>query len=420
MEKELYRVLMDIGIHPDCIDAGELTEEIYRHMERGLQGEEGSMMMIPAYLFADGEIRMDEPVAVIDAGGTNLRAAKVVFTENGPEIPEIRRSRMPGTERSVTPDEMYDEFVRRILPLMPESVRVVLCFSYAFQSLPDGEARIITMGKEVAVEGCEGSLIRAGMEEAFRRAGYQGTPRITVLNDTAAVLYSALTAGSRNAVGFILGTGMNSAYFEKTENITKIPPVDRGSMAVNMESAYFSAVPSGIIDARIDSGSRNRGAALFEKMVSGAYLGEIASLSALELCERGLLSEKAGCFLREKGYIRAKDMADFLEKREGPCVEMCEGKDDAKTLDELFESVERRSGKLVACLVSAVVKRIRSNGGEGTTDIAVDGSTICLNSMILEEFTEWLDMLLGDPAAYRLIMQDDDTIIGSAAAAFLG
>ena len=87
MEKELYRVLMDIGIHPDCIDAGELTEEIYRHMERGLQGEEGSMMMIPAYLFADGEIRMDEPVAVIDAGGTNLRAAKVVFTENGPEIP---------------------------------------------------------------------------------------------------------------------------------------------------------------------------------------------------------------------------------------------------------------------------------------------------------------------------------------------
>ncbi|MBR4827746.1 MAG: hypothetical protein IKZ75_02775, partial [Oscillospiraceae bacterium] len=132
MEKELYRVLMDIGIHPDCIDAGELTEEIYRHMERGLQGEEGSMMMIPAYLFADDEIRMDEPVAVIDAGGTNLRAAKVVFTENGPEIPDIRRSRMPGTERSVTPDEMYDEFVRRILPLMPESGRVVLCFSYAF------------------------------------------------------------------------------------------------------------------------------------------------------------------------------------------------------------------------------------------------------------------------------------------------
>ena len=182
----------------------------------------------------------------------------------------------------------------------------------------------------------------------------------------------------------------------------------------------FSAVPSGIIDARIDSGSRNRGAALFEKMVSGAYLGEIASLSALELCERGLLSDKAGCFLREKGRLHAKEMADFLEKGEGPCMEMCAGKDDEETLDVLFESVERRSGKLVACLVAAVVKRIRNNGGKGVTDIAVDGSTICLNSMVLDEVTEWLNGLLGDPAAYRLIMRDDDTIIGSAAAAFLG
>ena len=420
MKKVIYNALMDIGIHPDCIDPWELTEEIYRHMERGLQGEEGSLMMIPTYLFADGEIRTDEPVAVIDAGGTNLRAAKVVFTENGPEIPELRRSRMPGTEGSVTPGEMYDEFVRRILPLMPDSGRVVLCFSYAFESLPDGEARILTMGKEVAVEGCEGSLIREGMEDAFRRAGYPGTPRITVLNDTAAVLYSALTAGSRNAVGFILGTGMNSAYFEKTENITKIPPVDRRSMAVNMESAYFSAVPSGIIDARIDSTSRNRGAALFEKMVSGAYLGEIASLSAMELCERGLLSDKADRYLRENGRLRAKDMADFLEKREGPCAEMCACEDDGETLDRLFECVEKRSGKLVACLVAAVVRRIRDNGGEGTADIAVDGSTIRLNGCILNEFREWLDRLLGDPEAYRLIMQDDDTIIGSAAAAFLG
>ena len=129
------------------------------------------------------------------------------------------------------------------------------------------------MGKEVAVENCEGSLIRKGMEMAFRRAGYTGELRIMVLNDTAAVLYSALTDGNRNAIGFILGTGMNSAYFEKTANIPKISPVQRELMAINMESAYFSAVPSGMIDRAIDENSRNKGAALFEKMVSGAYLG---------------------------------------------------------------------------------------------------------------------------------------------------
>ena len=419
MKDKLYSILMEMGIHPDCIDAQALSEEIYRHMQRGLDGAEGSLMMIPAYLFADGEIRKGEPVAVIDAGGTNLRTAKVIFGESGPQILELRKSKMPGTENSVSTDEMYDEFVDRIIPLMPESGRLVLCFSYAFESLPDGEAKILTMGKEVAVENCEGSLIRKGMEMAFRRAGYTGELRIMVLNDTAAVLYSALTDGNRNAIGFILGTGMNSAYFEKTANIPKISPVQRELMAINMESAYFSAVPSGMIDKVIDGNSRNKGTALFEKMVSGAYLGQIATFSSIELCDKGVLSEKIRNYIKESGQFVTKDMTAFLEDRESR-MDICEDENDAAKLAEVFESIERRSGKLVAALVAAVVRRIRDNGGEGTTDIAVDGSTIRLNRYILEEFKKELDGLLEDPDMYRLVMHDDDTIIGSAAAAFLG
>jgi hexokinase len=101
-------------------------------------------------------------------------------------------------------------------------------------------------------------------------------------------------------------------------------------------------------------------------------------------------------------------------------MDICEDENDAAKLAEVFESIERRSGKLVAALVAAVVRRIRDNGEEGTTDIAVDGSTIRLNRYILEEFKKELDSLLADPDMYRLVMHDDDTIIGSAAAAFLG
>ena len=388
--KKIYDALVELGIHPDCINPAVLEEEILRHMERGLQGEEGSMMMIPAYLFADGEIVKGETVAVIDAGGTNLRAAKVMFGEDGPEILELRKSRMPGTENPVTAEEMYDEFVRRIMPLMPDSGRLVLCFSYAFESLPDGEARIITMGKEVAVEGSEGSLIRSGMEKAFSRAGHPGPVRVMVLNDTAAVLYSALVSGNRNAIGFILGTGMNSAYFEKTANITKIPAVPQEQMAVNMESAYFSDVPSGTVDRKLDEHSRNKGKALLEKMVSGAYLGEISRLGAVELCSRGLCSDRMSERLGTTEIV-AKDMTEFLEHRTGSCADLCADENDGAVLEMLFRAVEERAGRLVGSLIAAVVTRIRRNGGEGPVDIAVDGSTILLNRIISDEFRKTLD-----------------------------
>ena len=47
MKDKLYSILMEMGIHPDCIDAQALSEEIYRHMQRGLDGAEGSLMICP-------------------------------------------------------------------------------------------------------------------------------------------------------------------------------------------------------------------------------------------------------------------------------------------------------------------------------------------------------------------------------------
>ena len=417
MDRRLYEEFVRLGVHPDCIDAENLIQSIYEHMDMGLSGKTGSMMMIPSYLYAEGRIAEGEPVAVIDAGGTNLRAASVVFTADGPKVLSLEKSPMPGTHGRISVQQMFDEFVRRILPYMPESGRLALCFSYAFEALPDGEARIITMSKEVEVEDASGTLIVDGMKKAFRRAGYGTELHIIVVNDTAGVLYSALASGENEGIGFILGTGMNTAYFEKTSRIGKIGPVQHDRMMINMESAYFSAAPAGPVDLLIDCTSRNRGEAVFEKMVSGAYLGKTAAICAKELAGAGFLSGETAERMPEE-FLMA-DISSFLRNVSGSVSEICSSSSDADVLAELFRVIEIRAGKMTAALVATVIKRIKENGFQGAVPVAVNGSTVLLNEHILGSFTDGLEKYAGADS-FRIVTMDNDTLFGSAAAAFLG
>ena len=66
-----------LKLHPDCIDTEELINKFVDEMEAGLDGKESSLLMIPSYMSAEGTIIYNEPVAVLDAGGTNLRVASI-------------------------------------------------------------------------------------------------------------------------------------------------------------------------------------------------------------------------------------------------------------------------------------------------------------------------------------------------------
>ena len=66
-----------------------------------------------------------------------------------------------------------------------------------------------------------------------------------------------------------------------------------------------------------------------------------------------------------------------------------------------------------------VIRRIRENGYQGAVPVAVNGSTVLLNELILNSFTEGLEKYTGADA-FRIVTMENDTLFGSAAAAFLG
>ena len=90
------------GLSVDSVDVGGLVDGFLAEMELGLAGRPASLAMLPTYLSADRPIPANTPVLVLDAGGTNLRVARIVFDQAAkPTFSDMTRVRMPGSDREV-------------------------------------------------------------------------------------------------------------------------------------------------------------------------------------------------------------------------------------------------------------------------------------------------------------------------------
>ena len=144
----------------------------------------------------------------------------------------------------------------------------------------------------------------------------------SLLNDTVATLLAgkslACIGRFESYVGFILGTGTNTAYVERNLNITKrndLPAA--GSMAINVESGNFGKCPRGLLDEEFDASTVNPGYNAFEKMISGAYLGGLC-LAVLKAASREeLISQKAGQWITSLPGLSTAEVSDFLKNPAG-------------------------------------------------------------------------------------------------------
>ena len=60
---------------PGQMDLAAACEGYRAEMERGLRGEPGSLLMLPAYISLGRALPAQGQVAALDMGGTNFRAA---------------------------------------------------------------------------------------------------------------------------------------------------------------------------------------------------------------------------------------------------------------------------------------------------------------------------------------------------------
>ena len=92
------------GMDPADIDMEQTCRVFIEEMELGLAGKESSLAMLTTYIETERNIPLNEPVIVMDAGGTNFRVALVTFKEDGASIENLKLFPMPSLEVLISCD----------------------------------------------------------------------------------------------------------------------------------------------------------------------------------------------------------------------------------------------------------------------------------------------------------------------------
>lgn len=259
----------------------EIALSLQKKVEEGLAEDNAEIQCLPTFITPRSK-GINGKALVLDLGGTNYRVATIDFENDKPTIhpdngwkKDLSAMKAPGFTR----DELLKELADPIGEIkLNEEMPIGFCFSYAAESLQDGDARLLHWTKGVNIKEMIGEPVGKPLLDYLNERNDVKFSGIKVLNDTVASLFAGLTDSSYDAyIGLIVGTGTNMATFIPAEKITKLPPTcqAKGLIPVNLESGDFNPPFLTTVDEMVDACSDSRGNQRFEKAVSGMYLGEI-------------------------------------------------------------------------------------------------------------------------------------------------
>ncbi len=393
------------GLGKDIFSFRKETLRFLDDMRRGLAGEESTLLMLPTFLFAMPKKNLSGTAAVLDAGGTNLRSGTVTFRDGCVTALRAEKRPLPGTKDELSVEEFFSAVAKTIKPHLAENCPIGFCFSFAARCCEDGDGQLLSFCKEVRVRDADGKFICKELKKAL------GDEKRTCLhlNDTAAAMLGGMADGfSQNEpyCGFILGTGTNCCYGEKTENITKYTGTayTHDTMIVNMESGMYEGFPRGDLDEILDEKSEKPMDHMAEKMVSGVYLGKLLYLALACAQKEGLFSGDLSPFAGEIPMAAWQDLT------------FASGEDTAFA-KAIITALYGRTARLMAIVLSAVGLQTEASA-ERPLNIVMEGSTYgkspVLQALLDEELSHAAEEL---NLSFRIRSTDDATLKGAALAA---
>lgn len=240
-----------------------------------------------------------------------------------------------------------------------------------------------------------------------------------LVNDTVGTLMarSYTSSGKQGAVlGAIFGTGTNGAYVEKLSNLKKplTGEYDKstGDMVINTEWGSFdnqlNVLPNTPWDAALDQQTPNPGLQMYEKRVSGMFLGEIVRHVVLDLLKDPAISlfkdetsksndwesttyiAKTSSLYQPWGLdtsilsTAALDNTPTLlglrQALESQLHIEAPAHDDARAFKNIAAAVGRRAARLSAVAIAAIVletgRLAEDKDKDEPIDIGVDGSLV--------------------------------------------
>lgn len=289
-----------------------------------------------------------------------------------------------------------------------------------------------------------------------------------LVNDAAGTImaraYTIPVSQARTSIDAIFGTGTNCVYLEKLSKITK--EIDgeydksTSEMFISIEWGSFdntlTVLPNTWYDVELNAASFNQGDQMFEKRVSGMFLGELLRRAVFDLYNNPAIklfrsqSPDGNHTVLSPEYplytpwsvnssilsVAESDNTDDLlllkSKIETslriPATDI--GIDDVKAVKLIANAIGRRAARLAGMALGAVVLQsqrldsIQDDGSEdGVVDIGVDGSVIQFYPGFESYIRDALRAIDGIGTAgekrIRIRIAKDGSSVGAALIAFL-
>lgn len=409
----------------DDINLKELVNSFLSEMDNGLAGKDSSLLMLPTYIVADGEVKANDPVIAIDAGGTNFRAAKVYFDDKLKLVTEnIQKAKMPGVDKELSKQEFFETFADYLKDYKTVSEKVGFCFSYAAEIFPNKDGKLLEWSKEVKAPEVIGTMIGEELLSAM------GTPdkQMVLMNDTVSTLLAGKAARAVKAydtyIGFILGTGTNTSYIEANKNITKTNGLDmEGNQIINIESGAFGKAPRTDIDIAFDNTTKNPGRYAFEKMFSGGYFGGLCT-TALKVAAKEGVFKDASAF-ENLGELSTEDVNKYvhgIEDAKNVLPGVFSHESDKLIAAEIIDGLIERATKLVAAnIASVILKTGKAKTAEKPVLMTIEGTTFYKLQGFQKMFEAFLQEFLSgeNKRYYEIVEVENSSLLGAAIAAIV-
>ena len=431
VKRQAVSFLRHYGMYHGDVDILKHVHLFLYEMKKVLEGEESSLKMLPTFIEFKDELPVNKSVIVLDAGGTNFRSAILHFDENNePIISDFKKSFMPGSRGEVNKDDFFKIIFKNIKDIFKKSDNIGFVFSYPIEIFPNKDGRLLKFTKEVTAPEVEGLFIGENLLEEAKKYGFSSDKKIVLLNDSVASLLAGISAFQKREfegyIGFILGTGMNCCYIEKNENIKKDSCLDlnpSGYQVINIEAGNFSKGPISQIDESFDKKTLDPGMYTFEKMLSGAYLGGLATEVIKFAISDGICSKNLSKHFEQNYSLQSKDIDDFLsfppQGQDFNKILKDFTQKDILTVFFLFENLVERAAMISSIILSASV--IKSQKGADPCHpicITAEGSSFYNLKNFKSRVDRYTESILNvaGPYYFEINKVEKAIVLGAAAA----
>ncbi|KAH9623781.1 hypothetical protein KSS87_008421 [Heliosperma pusillum] len=427
----------------------QVADAMAVEMHAGLASEGGSKLKM-LISFVDNLPSGDENglFYALDLGGTNFRVLRVKLggKDKGVVEQEFEEVSIPPELMVATSEELFD-FVAEALAkfvatesegLHPEPNKqreLGFTFSFPVKQTSIASGTLIRWTKGFNIVDAVGEDVVGKLTAAMERKGVD--MRVTALvNDTVGTLAGGRYYNNDVIAAVILGTGTNAAYVERASAIPKWHgPLPRsGEMVINMEWGNFrsSHLPSTEYDIALDEESLNPGEQIYEKMISGLYLGEIVRRVLLKLAEEACFFGDTVPTKLKTSFILTTPHMSAMHHDTSPDLKVVASKlkdvfgisntslKTRKVIVDICDIIASRGACLSAAGILGILKKLARDtlkqGEDQKSVIALDGGLFEHYTKFRDCMEDTLKELLGDEVSETIVIEhsNDGSGIGAA------